>query len=96
MGSIREVQQEHGPFHAVIVATGAAVGALADAPPDLSLRLCQVGLRVDSNVRTELRSYHGTCCRRAVCLYAAVLYRADTVVCILLYRSKTWVALCVS
>lgn len=41
--SVKSLQREHGPFNAVIVAAGAAVGALADAPlQGLPLQLCQV------------------------------------------------------
>ncbi len=42
--SVTQLQQEHGPFHAVVVAAGAAAGTLADAPfKSLPMRLCQVG-----------------------------------------------------
>ena len=45
--SVAQLQQEHGPFTAVVVAAGAAVGSLTDAPlQNLPVQLCQVGFSV--------------------------------------------------
>jgi len=43
VSSVAALQQAHGPFDAVVVAAGAAVGALGEAPlRALPLQLCQV------------------------------------------------------